>query len=87
MAGKLDLKSGVIAGGLTGVVLSLACAAAVYTFPYAAYAMFNSMIHSTIPVYLKPFELVSFVAGLIASFVIGAIIAGSFTAFYNKLSK
>ncbi|MBI4052754.1 MAG: hypothetical protein HY394_01825 [Candidatus Diapherotrites archaeon] len=87
MAEKLDIKSGAVAGGLTGVALSIICAAAIYAFPGAAMGLFTSMIHSNIPIEPRPFEAAGFLSGLVMAFIIGAIVVGIFVPIYNALAK
>jgi len=87
MAEKFDLNAGLIAGAITGLVLSIICALFVFAAPQVAINLFTSMFHSTIPITPKAFEAVSFVTGLVVAAILGAIIAGLFVFAYNKFAK
>ena len=87
MCEKIGLKSSLLSGGLTGLALYLVCGALIYLVPGIAMNLFTSMIHSSVALQVKAFELTSFIVGAIVAFVLGAFLVGVFVFFYNYFSQ
>lgn len=60
--------------GLLFATISLACAALVYTVPNQALSVVGLLIHSSIPITIKPFNVIEILLGAILWFVIGIIV-------------
>ncbi len=85
---SINVKNASYAGGITGGLLSAICAFLVYVVPTGTLNLFNSMMHGVDLTIIAKNDMTfgSFIVGLIAAVILGALVAGVYSAVYNKLT-